>query len=260
MRGRRIRQLHKALEVHAEQTLVSVPVTGKSSLKGLLFIVRNSPLNQDEEWQLAALADQAAIALRNARLYEMELREASRERDATLAALLESNQKISNILESITDLFYSVDRQWRFVEINRQTQSRFGKSREELIGRVIWEVYPNAINSPLFPNLHKAMEENEPMHFELASQIVPGAWFEAHAYPTAEGLSVYLRDITERKGSERANRLLASIVESSEDAVISKDLNGIINVGTMPRRLIFSYTAREAIGRSHNADSSGAFR
>jgi PAS domain S-box-containing protein len=243
-----IRQLHQALGVPDEQTFVSVPIIAKPSLRGLLIIARNSPLNEEEEWQLAALADQAAIALRNARLYEMELREASRERDETLAALRESNEKISSILESITDLFYFLDHEWRFVEINRNTQARFGKSREELIGKVIWEVYPNAINSPLFHNLHKAMEENVPVHFELDSKMVPGVWFEAHAYPDAGGLSVYLRDITERIRAEATNHLLASIVESSENAIISKDLNGIINSWNKAAERIFGYTASEAIG------------
>jgi len=127
-----IPQLQQTLKVPAEQSFVSVPVIAKHALNGLLIISRNSPLNQEEEWQLAALADQAAIALRNARLYEMDLAEASRERDETLEALRESNKKINTILENITDLFYLVDREWRFVEINRQTQTRFGKSREEL--------------------------------------------------------------------------------------------------------------------------------
>lgn len=245
-----IPQLHQSLEVPAEQTFVSVPVIAKNCVTGLLIITRNSPLNQEDEWQLAALADQAAIALRNARLYEMELAEASRERDETLAALRASNQKVNNILESMTDLFYSLDPEWRFVDINSNTQARFGKTREELIGKVIWEVYPNAINSPLFSNFHKAMEENVPVHFELASTIVPGTWFEVNAYPSAKLLSVYLRDITERTRSEVTNQLLASIVESSEDAIISKDLNGVIDSWNKAAERIFGYTASEAIGHS----------
>ncbi len=245
-----IHQLHKALGVSAEQTFVSIPIITQNSLDGLLVITRSSTLTQEEEWQLSALADQAAIALRNARFYEMELTEASRERDETLEALRDSNQKINNILESITDLFYLLDRDWRFLEINRQSQLRFGKSREQLIGKVIWEVYPDAINSPLFPGLHKAMEENVPVHFELDSKSVPGGWFEVHAYPGPEGLSVYLCDITERKHAQVTNSLLASIVEWSEDAIISKDLNGIINSWNKAAVRIFGYTAEEAIGHS----------
>ena len=244
-----IKGLQKLIPPAAAGSMISVPIIANQALNGLLVIGREGVLDDEEEWQLSALADQAAIALRNARLYEMELSEANRARDETMEALRASNAQTNRVLESITDLFYQLDREWRFINVNGQTEARLGIPREQLIGRVFWEVFPQAVDSMLYARFHHAMERMEPAHFEVPSRIVEGAWFEAHAYPSKSGLTVYLREITERKRAETTSRLLASIVESSDDAIISKDLDGIINSWNRGAERVFGYKAHEVIGK-----------
>lgn len=243
-----VQALHKTLSVTAGEVLVSVPVIAKNSVNGLLAIVRGQALDSVEEWQLSALADQAAIALQNARLYEMELAEANRARNETLEALRESNQRNANILESITDLFYDLDRDWRFVEVNNRVEKLFGRTRDELIGQVIWDLFPAAMATPLYPNFLQAMTEMTPRHFELESKIVDGAWFEVHAYPSATGLTVYLRDITERIQSEEEIRFRARLLNTVEQGVIATNLQGRITYWNAFAEQLYGWPAAEAIG------------
>jgi PAS domain S-box-containing protein len=242
-----VRQLRNALLLGDGEELASVPIIAKQALNGLLVIARAQPLDAEEQWQLSALADQAAIALRNARLYEMELAEATRARDETVEALRESREKIVTILESITDLYYSLDREWRFTDINRQTLERFGKSREELLGKVIWEVFPAAIDSALYPHFHQALKDSTPHHFDLESKIVPGHWFEAHVYPTEEGVSAYLRDISERRQAEEEIRFQAHLLDAVEQAVIATDLDGTVIYWNSFAEKLFGWPAAEAL-------------
>lgn len=243
-----IRDLARQLKLDPGKELVTVPIVAQGSLNGFLAIVRDSELNAEEQWQLTALADQAAIALNNARLHEFQTGEAIRQRDESLAALRDSNRKINNILESITDLYYQLDREWRFTDINRQTVARFGRSREELLGKVIWEIFPAAVDSDLYSELLKCSETMVPVHFELASRIVPGMWFEVHAYPIKTGFSVYLRDITERKKSEGEIAFQAHLLSAVEQAVIATDLDGTIVYWNSFAAQLYGWSATEALG------------
>jgi PAS domain S-box-containing protein len=113
--------------------------------------------------------------------------------------------ELESILESITDAFYAVDRDWRFTYVNRRAEEILHRRREELIGRSLWEDLPELIGTRFDREYHRSMAEQTTAEFEAYYPPL-GIWVEVRAYPSPELLSVYLRDITDRKRAEQALR------------------------------------------------------
>jgi PAS domain S-box-containing protein len=129
-----------------------------------------------------------------------------------------SRRRIASILEGITDCFLAMDREWRITDVNQRAASVFKRNREDLIGKVIWEFLPEVTGSELIDQYRRAMAERIAIHFE-ASMMDVGKWFETHVYPFSDGISVYFRDITDRKVAEKEReRLLASEQEARQMA------------------------------------------
>jgi PAS domain S-box-containing protein len=112
-----------------------------------------------------------------------------------------AHRQVEDILESITDAFYAVDHQWRFTYVNQQCEKYFDRSREELLGKTIWDEFPATKNSVLEEQYRRVARERTTAHFETFSPILQ-RWVEIHAYPRAEGIAVYFQDITSRKQAE----------------------------------------------------------
>ncbi|WP_226005626.1 PAS domain-containing sensor histidine kinase [Natrinema salinisoli] len=117
----------------------------------------------------------------------------------------ELETELDEIFGRISDAFYAVDDQFRFTHVNERAAEFMGRTRDELLGRNVWDVFPEAADSPLSDRFRDAMESQEPVSFERYSEPF-GIWAEVNAYPSETGLSVYFRDITERKERERKLR------------------------------------------------------
>jgi PAS domain S-box-containing protein len=135
-------------------------------------------------------------------------------RDITERRALEESQRLlavhersTRILESVTDAFYSVDRDWRFTYLNASAQRILRRSRDELLGRNIWAEFPDAVGTAFDVRYHEAMETGRATSFE-AYYAPLGAWYELNAYPSPEGLSVYFRDINERRRARETEAAL----------------------------------------------------
>jgi PAS domain S-box-containing protein len=120
------------------------------------------------------------------------------ERKQAETALIESKQQVSKILESITDGFFTVDYQWRFTYFNQKAEQILQKTRFELLGQNLWEVFPEFIGTTLEHEYRTAMTQQVTVTFEGFYEPLK-KWFEVHAYPSKEGLSVVFNDITKCK-------------------------------------------------------------
>ena len=125
----------------------------------------------------------------------------------TEESLQESNRRIVNILESMTDAFYTLDRQWRFTYLNRRAEQFLRRTREELLGKDAWEEFPEALTAVTHQMFHRAVTSQVAVDFEVFHSPLE-TWVEVHACPFPEGLSVYFHDITERKRAEEEKRRL----------------------------------------------------
>lgn len=113
------------------------------------------------------------------------------------AALRELHLETAEILDNITDAHFTLDRDWRFTDVGPTVAERLGRPREALAGRSIREVFPETIGGAFHDHFHHAMRDRVAVHFEARS-LANDQWHETHVFPTAVGLSVYLRDITDR--------------------------------------------------------------
>ena len=117
------------------------------------------------------------------------------------AALRTSEARHRTILESITDAFFALDRSWRFTYLNRHAEALLSRTRDELLGKHLWEEYAPAVGTEFERSYNRAMGEGVTVTFE-AFYPPHERWYEVHAYPSPEGLSVYFRDVNERKRAE----------------------------------------------------------
>ena len=108
-----------------------------------------------------------------------------------------ARDQISNILESITDAFVAFDCQWRYTYVNEQATRLLQKTREELLGKQVWEeVFPETVGTLAYQEFHRAISEQVAVVFEEFGQSI-GKWLEIHACPSSDGLAVYFRDISD---------------------------------------------------------------
>jgi PAS domain S-box-containing protein len=130
-----------------------------------------------------------------------------RRQRAAEAARHEIERRLLETIESISDGFITFDDEWRFTYANGEAQRLLGKARDELIGKVVWELFPDAIGSQMFEEFNRAATARIALEVSASDSLGTGRHFINRVYPGVDGgLSVYFQDVTQRKLAEDALR------------------------------------------------------
>jgi PAS domain S-box-containing protein len=139
------------------------------------------------------------------------------------------SRKLNSILDGMSDAFLIYDRDWRCIRANRRASELLGR---DPVGSILWKAAPETRDSIVWDRLHRVMEERLPLSYEHYYSPLK-AWLQADCFPTEEGISVFLRDITSRKQSEESLRSSEAryrfLAESMSQYVWTTDENGQVD-------------------------------
>ncbi|MEG4441259.1 PAS domain S-box protein [Microcoleus sp. AT9_B5] len=167
----------------------SQPVFGPDNLAlgSLMLCFSEARRPTDWEYKLAELSTQVArIAL---------------DRDRSFQALRESEEHSRNILESIDDGFFSLDENWRFTYLNRSAEIQLDRSSGDLIGKNLWEEFPGLQGSE-FERVYRGVANERVALSVTAFYPDLDRWYDVRTYPAANGITIYFRNVTDRKQAE----------------------------------------------------------
>jgi PAS domain S-box-containing protein len=148
--------------------------------------------------------------------------------------------RVARVLEAMPAGFYSLDPEWRFTHVNAEAERLLGHGRDELLGKVLWDAFPAAVNSVFEESYRRAVDTGEPISFDAFYPAPLDGWYEVRAWPTPDGLSVYFLEVTARRQAqeraERSARQLATLAQVS--AELAGTLDAEVATARLPRLVV----------------------
>ncbi|MDT8383847.1 MAG: PAS domain S-box protein [Gammaproteobacteria bacterium] len=189
------------------------------------------------------------LMLNNAPMIKVFLRDVTARKTAGYD-LLRANQQLTHILESTNDAYLSVSADYVIEYCNQQAEKLFQVSRHEVLNSVLWDRFPG-LSATFVEQFQSAIQDDVQVAFE-AYYAPSDTWVETQAYPHPSGLSVFFRDITERRRAEnllRGRELhFRALLDNMMDGVMTIDANSIVQTFNPAAEHITGYLASEVVG------------
>ena len=202
---------------HGFESSAAVPIADDTADFGVLNLYSDRPaaFSEREQALLADLGETIATAIDGV--------EARRE----LAA---QKRRYERLTERVSDAYYAVDDDWTVTYWNDQMAERTGRSTAAVVGECLWEAFPDLLGTEAERAYRAAMESGERRSFETYLESPYDYWVAVDVFPDEDGLSVFSREVTERKERERelarAKRRLDAVVQNTSEAIYIKDGEG----------------------------------
>lgn len=182
----------------------------------------------------------------------LKQRQSEKEKQEALRQLAESEERYRTLIERVSDAFIAFDKDLRYTYMNKKAGELTRRDPQSLIGQYVWDVFPEAIGSATYEAFNRAMDTQQYVcntdYFEPLQ-----LWQENHLYPSPNGLSVFIRDISEKMKAEKAlvenERRFRAMIEHNADAILLTDrhLNALYQSPAAER--ITGISLRERIAR-----------
>ncbi|HEX3903131.1 MAG TPA: ATP-binding protein [Polyangia bacterium] len=124
------------------------------------------------------------------------------------------NEHLAEILDRVSDGFVALDLDWRFTYINRAAEQYFGAPRDQLLGKVAWDLFPEGVGPTVAQEYLRAVAGTAPVEFEVLSPV-KNNWVAHRIYPSGSGATIYFRDVSAERGTSSDGSKLPVAVSSA---------------------------------------------
>ncbi len=205
----RLAALLRAQPPWSQLPLIVLAPAGAESPKLLRALEAVGPMTlMPRPVQVSTLVSAVKAALRD-RARQYAVRDLLDERERAAAALHGERAQAAAILESITDGFLAIDRDWTFTYVNGAAGRLLSCAPGDLLGKNLWEAYPGQVGTG-FERMHRRVAAGGPAESRTEYYPDHDRWYEGHTYPAPDGITIYFRDVSGQKRAEAERERLTA--------------------------------------------------